>query len=213
LGAKPNDVYVPQEIAQYVTTYLHSAQELNNCINIDPKHEKQYNLHPVKPNTTFKFGQNFSVKVIKCSHGVPSVGYAFSESRQKLKKEYLGISGKEIKALREKGADIFEVIELNKFVFLGDTTVAVFQDHPEILEYPVIILECSFLDADHLVFAHEAYHIHWKDIESIVEKHPKVIFVLIHFSLRYKDSYIEEYFNSLPNGKPANVIPWTGSIK
>eukprot|EP01121_Diplochlamys_sp_Union-15-3_P015123 TRINITY_DN4938_c0_g1_i1.p1 TRINITY_DN4938_c0_g1~~TRINITY_DN4938_c0_g1_i1.p1 ORF type:complete len:317 (+),score=48.22 TRINITY_DN4938_c0_g1_i1:74-952(+) len=212
-GVKPNDVYVPKEIAKYVVNYLHSAQELNNSIDIETKDEKQYNLCLVEPNMSINFGKNYTVSVYKCTHGVPSVGYGFKELRQKLKQEFQGKSGKEIKELKAKGVDISETIAIPKFVFLGDTTIQVFEDHPELLEYPVIIVECTFLEEKDIEHAHDSYHIHWKDLEPYIQKHANITFVLIHFSLRYKDSWINQFFDTLPQGRPKNIFPWASSVK
>eukprot|EP01120_Amphizonella_sp_Union-15-10_P015590 TRINITY_DN8055_c0_g1_i1.p1 TRINITY_DN8055_c0_g1~~TRINITY_DN8055_c0_g1_i1.p1 ORF type:complete len:283 (-),score=45.42 TRINITY_DN8055_c0_g1_i1:137-985(-) len=209
-NTKPNDVYVPEPIAQYVKTYLHSAQELNNSVSIDPQKEKPYNLITVSPSQNFAFGKSYHVTVVNCTHGVPSVGYGFSESKKKLKDEFKGKPGKEIKELRDKGIKIDEEILAKRFIFLGDTTIAVFDSHPEILEYPVIIVECTFLYKEHLSLAHESYHIHWEDLAPFVTSHPLATFVLIHFSLRYTNAQIEKFFEDV-NLK--NIVPWISSFK
>jgi len=84
----------------------------------------------------------------------------------------------------------------------------VFKSHPEILNYPVIVIECTFL-FDHVQQAVQSDHSHWSQLEPYVQSHPNTTFILIHFSLRYKSDEIEKFFDSLPNGRPKNVIPWT----
>jgi ribonuclease Z len=84
----------------------------------------------------------------------------------------------------------------------------VFDLHPEILECPVVVVECTFLVPEHLSQAQQSHHTHWSQIEQLVKKHENVTFILIHFSLRYKDADIELFFNNLPGGKPKNVVPW-----
>ena len=83
-----------------------------------------------------------------------------------------------------------------------------FNLHPEILQCPVVVIECTFLFPDHLNQAIQSDHTHYSQIEKLIKTNENTTFVLIHFSLRYKDAEIETFFNSLPDGKPKNVIPW-----
>lgn len=65
---------------------------------------------------------NLKVDIIECHHSLPTVGYAFSEARMKLKKEFQDKPGKEIAELRKKGIEVQERSLVPQFVFLGDTT-------------------------------------------------------------------------------------------
>ena len=68
----------------------------------------------------------------------------------------------------------------------------------------MIVIECTFLLPDHKQQAEQSDHTHWLHLEEIVKSNPDVTFVLIHFSLRYKNDEILKFFND----KPKNVIPW-----
>ena len=69
------------------------------------------------------------VKIIKCFHRVPCVGYGFTEVRDKLKDEYKNIDGKELGKLRKDGVTITEKKEFHIFCYIGDTDLRVLENN------------------------------------------------------------------------------------
>lgn len=88
---------------------------------------------------------------------------------------------------------LFSKKEEKIFCYIGDTSIKIFEKK-EILEYSLIIIECTFLDDEHEINAIDNDHIHWNQLRPIVLKNPKTLFLLIHFSLRYYDDFIKDYF-------------------
>jgi len=130
------------------------------------------------------------------------------KKRNKLKEEYKAIPGKEIAKLRNEGVEIQEEVKIPLFLFLGDTKIDVFENQ-DILKYPIIIVECTFIDPNHVDLATNSFHIHWIHLEPYIIDHPEITFILIHFSLRYRNSELVEFFKD----KPSNVIPWISCVK
>ena len=136
-----------------------------------------------------------------------------------MKSEYKDLPRDEIIALRKKGVEITENAKHYLFAFLGDTTHRVFDMNTELLNYPVIIVECTFLYDEHLPGNHERFnyhlilkldaekskHAHWNNLRPIIEKNKQCIFVLIHFSLRYTDQQVLDFFEKMPE-KLENVV-------
>jgi ribonuclease Z len=91
------------------------------------------------------------------------------------------------------------------FAFLGDTTSEVFARHPEVLEMPVVVTECSFFGAEHLANAERTRHTHWDRLRPIVADHPETTFVLGHFSWRYD---AQQVFAQLAASGLTNIVPW-----
>lgn len=150
-----------------------------------------------------------TVSVFKCDHNVPSVGYLFSTTNHKLKPEYTSLPGPEIKKLRQSGVEITAPVTTPVFAFLGDGTAATLAAEPEWLrqEVAVVITECSFLYDKHDAQAEKTKHTKWKDLEKVARKWPKTTFILIHFSMRYSNKDIVEFFNGLED-PPANIVVW-----
>ncbi|KAL1876993.1 hypothetical protein Daus18300_002602 [Diaporthe australafricana] len=152
---------------------------------------------------------DFTAEAFHCDHQVPCLGYVFKVNSQKLKQEYVGRKGVELKQLRESGVAITAPQSTPIFAFLGDTTAATLASEPQWLKdgIPVVITECSFLYEEHRQQSIKTKHTIWKDLEDVIRKWPKTTFVLTHFSLRYSDEAIRQFFAEMPD-PPPNIVVW-----
>lgn len=198
------DIYAPKDVCPYLAKYLESGRNFNDCG--DQLTPEKWSIHEVVPGDTIELGRH-KVEIIRCVHTVPSVGFGFYDKRTKIKPEYAGLAGKELAALRKAGVQISGDVFVPLFAYMGDTTIEALQRNPKLFHFPVIIVECTFLAEQDVASCEGTGHIHWNHIKPCIKKHPKVTFVLIHFSLRYKDSYITEFFNTHAADLP-NVVAW-----
>lgn len=152
---------------------------------------------------------DFTAEAFQCDHQVPCLGYVFKVNSQKLKQEYVGRKGVELKQLRESGVAITAPHSTPVFAFLGDTTAATLASEPQWLKdgIPVVITECSFLYEEHRQQSTKTKHTIWQDLEDVIRKWPKTTFVLTHFSLRYSDEAIRQFFAEMPD-PPSNIVVW-----
>ena len=218
---KPQDkikIYIPKGIETHIIAYIESAYLLSTHTFPEEENIKREELHiynyfeiiSVQPGNNIPIQikkVNYGLEIFKCYHPVPCVGYGVYGVRKKLKEEYSKLSGKEIGELRKKGVDI-NYDYINKlFVYLGDTGKEIFENEEwkKIVEYPTIIIECTFILEEEKEQAIKTHHIHWDDLEPIVDKFNKNSFILIHFSQRYDNSEIKQFFKEK---NKANVIPW-----
>eukprot|EP00761_Pharyngomonas_kirbyi_P007515 gb/GECH01007525.1/.p1 GENE.gb/GECH01007525.1/~~gb/GECH01007525.1/.p1 ORF type:complete len:286 (+),score=67.14 gb/GECH01007525.1/:1-858(+) len=200
-------IYIPQESASHLETFLKALHQLNSCSLLESK--CNYHLHRITPGDEIEIDNGkFIMKAVKCFHSVPTVGYCFDQVSNKLKSEYFGLEGKKIGQLRKQGHQVTEKIRKPFFVFLGDTTSEIFDSSPHIFDYPVIVVECTFLEDHHEDTALEKQHMHWSELRPFVSTHPDTTFVLIHFSLRHTDEFIENFFQREENNFK-NVVVWT----
>ena len=214
---KPPTIYVPQSAKGLVEGYINAHQAMTDNRPLSelleamqrghPDWTVNRNLVPVSVGDKLQINKGnsiYRVEVIKCEHYVDCIGYCIYEVRKGLKEQYKGLPGKEIAALRKSGVEINEEIEKPLFVFMGDTTTAVFQNYPEIFKFPAIITECSFFKDEHKPSADKSKHTFWGDLEPFIKSNPNTCFILIHFSLRYSSHEIIEFFasQSLPNVVP-----------
>jgi ribonuclease Z len=97
------------------------------------------------------------------------------------------------------------------FAFVCDTTVRVLDQYPIIFQHPIIFIECTFLYPEELPNCEATKHIHWEHLYPYVQAHPNQLFVLIHFSLRYEDSEIIDFFEKEKVEKRVqNIKVWAG---
>jgi ribonuclease Z len=205
----PLDIYVPNQSVPYFNAYLTSAQLLND--HDDEKGlatcAKRFLLHGVLDKQIIELDKSYRVEIITCHHSVPSIGYAFYEKRSKLKSDYTHLTGKQIQEIKKQGIDVTEQIYVPLFTFLGDTTPAVFTSGSHsakvlLEQMPVIICECTFLDDEQ---SNDKGHTHWNGLKPIIEQHPHITFILIHFSLKHKRNEIVDFF---ANQSLKNIIPF-----
>lgn len=198
------DVYVPISTRDAIENMV--ITDINTSKN-NPKHtkaHKKYTIHGVQARDVLELTikkTKFEVKVFWCDHTVPTRGFGFTRVTQALKDEYVGMEGRELGQLKRDGIDITEDRFTHQFIYLGDTSIKVFEDE-EIFKYPVIIVECTFLEDDDLKELKKSKHIHWNHLKEVVKDHPDNTFILYHFSQRYSASDVTRFFAN----KPDNVI-------
>jgi ribonuclease Z len=153
--------------------------------------------------------KGITATVFDCDHTVPCVGYVFSSTTHRLQAQYRALSGPELRDLRLAGVDITEPHSVPIFAFLGDTTIATLAAEPAWLRdgVPVVVTECSFLYREHAAQADKTKHTKWSDLEPVIRRWPSTTFVLTHFSMRYSDREVCEFFRGL-HDPPANMVIW-----
>ncbi|KAL2271489.1 hypothetical protein VTJ83DRAFT_860 [Remersonia thermophila] len=72
----------------------------------------------------------------------------------------------------------------------------------------VVITECSFLYPEHRAQAAKTKHTCWAELEPVVRRWWKTVFVLCHFSLRYSEEEIRQFFAEREG--LGNVVVWIG---
>lgn len=205
---KPPVIYVPEHATGLVERYLLAAQVLSDSAEPPEGFQwtRAYDLVGVSPGDRYPINKGrLVVDVLRCDHTVPCMGYLFSSKKKKLREELAGLSGQEIGDLRKAGVAVTEEQITPIVGILGDTTPAVYDLHPELLQAQVIVGECTFLHPEHRENATRTRHTHFDQLLPIIEASPQTLFVLTHFSLRYRNSEILDFFSrrSLPN-----VMPW-----
>jgi len=172
-------IYVPYEQEKLFINFCDATFQLT--MN-DPNTKNKYPIVGVVENDIIEIGNMYSIKVYNLNHCVPCRGYGLRHQKTKLKKEYMNKTREEIKLLKEHKVEIIEIITEKILIYLTDTA-PVFND--DILEYPVIITECTFYKPEEITVANTAGHTHWQSLKPIIETHPDKTFILIHLSMRY----------------------------
>lgn len=211
----PPDIFLPEATVEACRSYLERhldfrlhGQEIESFL-------PTFALHGVtagsKHRLSGKVHSDKIVEVFSVYHSVACVGYGFSQEKKRLKPEYQGLPGAKLGQLRKEGTVIDQNYESPMFAFMGDTTAQFYREHAElekegkenIFRFPLIITECTFL-GDHEEDAQRAEqtkHTLWPELKPIVQAHPQVTFLLIHFSLRYSEVEVRAFFQkeNLPN--------------
>lgn len=192
------NIYGPIEAKAFIDNYIMSMFSVNSLMP-DLKLDF-YTYHGLTAESKFRCTMNkndIEIQVFKCDHGVPTVSYGMSECKQKLKDEYFGLPGKDLANLKKVGIEITREVKIKKLAYVCDTSIQVFEMNPDILQYPTVFIECTFFmnTHDEINHADERKHIHWSKLKKYVLENPNVFFILFHFSQKYRDSEIKEFFD------------------
>jgi ribonuclease Z len=192
---KTMQVYAPKEAVGFIEEYVAGMNRMNQQSSDWADRSGGYHYIPVTAGQVIQIDNKYWVEIIECEHPVTSVGYCFFEKRKKLKEDLKGKTKQELGQLRKQGIELNEEVKMPAFAFLGDSTKTVIEKYGELLAtYPVIFIECTFIFPDHKTAADESMHIHWSELKPFVLTHPNTTFILIHFSKRYGDDEIRQFF-------------------
>ena len=222
-------VYAPLGTIRFLQEFLLAKQKMSACddnLTLDDiKHKCQFVSCDAGVSFELNIKKNvIRVDILKTEHRVPSVGYAFSIKNTKLREEFVGLSGKEIAEKRKSGVEVSQVYFKPWFMYIGDSTHRWIEFNKEVMDrrFPFIICECTFIgdlnkDHDAKQAADQYTHTCWEDLKPLIDKHntdddgnPKKLrslFVLTHWSNRYKISDIDKVFENEPD-----VWPWLPMI-
>ncbi len=176
-GMGPATILVPRELERPIDNLLQDWRDIE-------RQSVTYKLLPISPGQTYEVRRDFAIRAFATHHGGPSVGYALISVREKLKPEYLGLSGPEIVELRKSGVEIQYKLEVPLVAFLGDTTDGPVFDHPDVINAQVLITETTFFDADHRRKAKAGKHLHVEQLAEILPRLKNQHVVLTHVSRR-----------------------------
>lgn len=178
------NVYLPAEIVDDFSRIVELHRELEGVDRY------QAVLTGLAPGDRVRLRGDLHVRVFPARHRVPSVGYTFLESKRKLRKEFQGLPGDRLAALRARGVEIADVVETPLLSYPGDSSPEIFDAAPEILRSRVLILECTFLRPGDEERAHRFSHLHLRDIADRASLFENEVLVLTHFSARHSGEEI-----------------------
>ncbi|KAK4283825.1 hypothetical protein QN277_000735 [Acacia crassicarpa] len=191
---KPPTIIVPASVKENVEALFEVHRKLDHS---DLKH----NLVGLDVGEEFYLRNDIKVKAFKTYHVIPSQGYILYSVKKKLKHEYLGLPGNEIKKLKFSGVEITYTLEEPEIAFTGDTMSDFIVDDSNIdaLRARILVMECTFLnDSITVTHARDYGHTHLSEIISYADKLQNRAILLIHFSARYTEEEIQQAVAALP---------------
>jgi ribonuclease Z len=197
----PATYYIPAVIAEPMAQVKKAFEQMDD-------REIPMNIKIVKPSDIISIGSQYLVKVFETIHRVPSQGYAiYRLSKGKLLPAYSDLTQNELKALRSQGVNIISSpIETLDTVYTGDTTFQGVLNNPFILQAPVLIMECTYLDGAREK-ANTWSHVHIEDIVEFASMFQNRQLVLVHLSQKYSCSRALELLRlQLPDDLVERVV-------
>jgi len=167
-------------------------------------------MHGVQPGEEIALSRELVVTVFRTTHTVPSVGYLIWERKNKLKEDYLGLSGEQIRDLRLAGTPVTKEVRTPLIAYTGDTSPAGLDDNPDVYRAKVLITEMSFILPNHRKDKiHKFGHMHLDDFLARADRFQNEAIIAGHFSTRYHPDQVRKYLErKLPEGLKAKLKVW-----
>lgn len=200
---EPPTIYLPVETIENVQRMLAIWQRLD-------RGRMNVNLVGVQPGDEIELSREHIVTVFPTKHTVPSVGYQVWDRRKKLKPEYQGLTGDQIRDIRLAGNEVAHEVRVPLIAYLGDTAPAGLDGYPPLYESQVLITEMTFFRPEHRKEKiHKFGHTHLDDIVERADRFKNELIVLAHFSTRYHDRQVRAAVERrLPPELAARVHLW-----
>ncbi|KAK6230375.1 hypothetical protein QUC31_001893 [Theobroma cacao] len=207
-GMKPPTIIVPTAIKEDVEKLFEVHRKMDHS-------ELKHNLIGLDVGEEFFLRRDLKVRAFRTYHVIPSQGYVVYSVKQKLKQEFFGLSGNEIKNLKSSGVEITYTTTAPEVAFTGDTTSDFIVDKTniDVLRARILVVESTFIDNSVSVeHARDYGHIHLSEIINYADKFENKAILLIHFSARYALEKIEEAVSALPSPLAGRVFALTEGI-
>lgn len=198
-GLQPPTVFAPPEAVPDLQAWLAACERLEAV-------DYGVRLVPAIPGEAVRLRNDLEVGFLPGRHRIPTVGYLFSEVRQKLRDEFAGRSGEEIAAMRSRGLDVTRREEIPLLAYPGDCGPAIFDAVPGLYDVRVLLIECSFFAPEDVDRARAYDHLHVQDFIDRASSFRNEAVVLTHFSMRYTPEEIRGYLRAIPDPLGSRVV-------
>ena len=176
---EPPKIYLPEHAVDTVDKILKLFTRLD-------RGRMPCELIGVKPGDEIELSREQVVTVWETKHTVPSVGYVVWERRKKLKQEYTGLTGDQIRDIRQSGIDVTEERRLPIVAYVGDSAPAGLDNCQAAFEAQILITELTFVAPGHRKEKiHKFGHMHLDDFLGRHDLFKNELIMARHLSTRY----------------------------
>jgi ribonuclease Z len=176
---EPPTVYLPAHAVAPVEAMLKTIQRLD-------RGRLPVNLVAVEAGEEIELSRELVMSVHTTTHTVPSVGYIIWDRRKKLKPEYLGLAGNQIRDLRNSGVEISNELRVPLVAYTGDTSPRGLDINPDMLRAKILITEMTFVAPKHRKEKiHKHGHMHLDDFVERLTAFQNELLITSHYSVRY----------------------------
>jgi ribonuclease Z len=200
---EPPVLYLPAESVEDVRRLLLIMQRLDRGRMI-------CDLRGVTPGQEMELSRDHVITAFATTHTIPALGYLVWERRFKLKEEFQGLPGEQIRDLRLGGTAVTREVRTPLLAYTGDTSPAGLDAYPPVFEAKILITEMSFIRPNHRrEKIHKFGHMHLDDFVERAERFKNEMIICSHFSTRYHAQEVRRLVEmKLPAGLRERIKLW-----
>lgn len=177
--AAPTRVFCPRPLAASLEQLIRAAEAMEQAAY-------RYELRPLAPGDRVEVGRDLAVEAFAVDHVVPTLGFHLIRTRRRLPAALAGLGPAELIALREQGIPTAESHDEQWLTYCGDTGAGVFELEPRLFASTILLLECTYLSAEHRDKGERYKHLDLGEIERRAASFQNQAVVLHHLSRRHK---------------------------
>jgi len=147
-------------------------------------HPSPHKFVGMRDGADYEIRRGLLARAFATRHVGSSLGFTVIEVRQKLKDEFADRTGPQLVELKARGVEITRRIEVPLVAYLGDTAKANYSDLPHVRDAKVLLIECTFFDADHIPRARAGRHLHVSDLAEVLAGANNERIILTHLTRR-----------------------------
>jgi len=182
---QPGHLYAPELLLGPIRRLLRTWGDIDG-------HEPPAHLHAAAPGVDVPLRRDLLVRPFEVNHScrlsdgtrLKSLGFTAIEVRQKLKDEFRDMTGPRLVELKSRGVEITRRLELPLVTYCGDTAPGPFLQLDFVRNSRILLLECTFVEADHRDRARAGSHMHVDDLREVYPQLNNERIVLTHLSRR-----------------------------
>ncbi len=183
---EPPTIYLPEHAVDAVEQMLRAVTRLD-------RGRLPCELIPLSSGDEIDLSRELSITAHATRHTIPSLGYIVWAKRKKLKPEYQGLNGEQIRDIRLAGKDVSQETSTSIIAYLGDSDPRGLDDSPEMYDAKVLISEMTFVSPLHRKEKiHKHGHMHLDDYVERRDRFNNELIIVSHFSTRYHDRQIQK---------------------
>jgi len=200
---EPPTIYLPETAIEPIERLLRAVSRLD-------RGRLPCTLLPARPGDEIELSREHVVTVSSTCHTLPSVGYVVWDRRRKLKHEYQGLAGPQIRDLRLSGVDVTHEVRTPLVAYLGDSNPDGLDHCPAMYEAMILITEMTFVARSHRrEKIHKYGHMHLDDFLTRRERFRNEVIIAAHYSTRYTDDRIRRILaKKLPDLLDGRLQVW-----
>jgi len=169
------------------------------------RQETPFEVVGARPGDEFELKPNIVLRALDASHGIPALGFAVIERRQKLREDLVGQPQDRIRELRMRGEPVTRSVDIPLVAYTGDTEPGPHLLCDEIRHAKIVVTECTFFDSDHRDRARIGRHLHVEDLRSLIEAWDAEHVVVTHISRRTMLSFARQRLDEVAGEKAGRV--------
>ena len=144
------------------------------------------------PGDEIEIGREYMVTALRTRHTIDSLGFVVHQRRHKLKPEYHGLDGNEIRELKLAGNEVTAEIRIPLVAYTGDTSPPGVDENPVFYDAKILISELTFVAPEHRKdLIHKHGHMHVDDYKKRADKFKNELIIAGHLSTRSNDDQVK----------------------